>query len=180
MDYHWRKQDCGQDFKNQEISSLNTFFLLLRLLQTQTGLCGIETLLFLPPESRAALYALGNYVDTKMSQLKHGAEVETEKFGQAQYINWCMLKSIPDPCGSERGYERTVAWFAKNLIIVDCNSQSTTIQGYARSINKLFELRDLPIPANILYVWPQFTTGSLKIENHSELPVRLLLGMLKK
>jgi hypothetical protein len=97
-------------------------------------LCGIETLSFLPPESRAALYALGNYVDAKMSRLKHGAEVETKRFRQAQYINWCKLKLIPDPCGCDRGYERIVACFAENLIM-DCNSRSATVQAYVTSIN---------------------------------------------
>ena len=104
--------------------------------------------MFSPPESRAALYDLGSYVDVKMSRLKHGPEVETERFRQAHYINWCMLKLIPDPCESESGYKRIVACFAENLII-DCNSRSATIQGYATSINKLFEMRGFPIPANI-------------------------------
>jgi hypothetical protein len=103
---------------------------------------------FLPPESRAALYALGNYVDKKMSQLKHGAEAETERFRQAHYIYWCKLKLIPDPCGCDRGYERIVACFAKNLIM-DCNSRSATVQGYATSITRLFEMRGFPIPANV-------------------------------
>jgi hypothetical protein len=107
-----------------------------------------EILLFLLPKSRAALYALGSYADTKMSQLKHGAEIETERFRQAQYIHWCMLKLIPDPCGGKRGYKQIVACFAKNLIM-DCNSRSSTIQGYATSINKLFDMRGFPIPANI-------------------------------
>ncbi len=103
---------------------------------------------FLPPESRAALFALGNHVDAKMSRLKQGADVETERFRQAQYINWCTLKLIPDPCGADRGYERIAACFAENLIM-DCNSRSATVQGYAASINKLFEMRGFPIPANI-------------------------------
>jgi len=102
---------------------------------------------FLPPESRAALYALENYVDAKMSRLKHGADVETTRFRQAQYINWFKLKLIPDPCGCDCGYERIVAYFAENLIM-DCNSRSATVQGYATSINKLFEMRGFP-PANV-------------------------------
>jgi hypothetical protein len=103
---------------------------------------------FLPPESRAALYALGNYVDAKMSRLKHGAEVETERFRQAQYINWCKLKLIPDPCGRDRGYEHIVACFSENLIM-DCNSRSATVQAYVTSINRLFEMRGFPIPADV-------------------------------
>ena len=60
-----------------------------------------------------------------------------------------MLKLIPNPCGSKRGYKQIVACFAENLIM-DCNSRSATIQGYATSINKLFDMRGFPIPANIL------------------------------
>ena len=84
-----------------------------------------------------------------MSQLKHGADIEMERCRQAQYINWCMLKLIPDPRGSKSGYEQIVACFAKNLIM-NCNSRSATVQGYATSINKLFEMRGFPIPADIL------------------------------
>lgn len=32
--------------------------------------------------------------------------------------------------------------------MLDCNSRSATVQGYAQSINKLFEYRGFPIPAN--------------------------------
>jgi hypothetical protein len=32
--------------------------------------------------------------------------------------------------------------------MLDCNSRSATAQGYAQSINKLFEYRGFPIPAN--------------------------------
>jgi hypothetical protein len=32
----------------------------------------------------------------------------------------------------------------------------------------------------LLYIWPQFTIGSLKIENLPLLPLRLLLGRLNK
>ena len=34
-------------------------------------------------------------------------------------------------------------------MLLDCNSRSATAQGYAQSINKLFEYRGLPIPANL-------------------------------
>jgi hypothetical protein len=84
-----------------------------------------------------------------MSRLKHGAEVETERFRQAQFINWCTLKLIPNPCGCDHGYECIVGCFAKNFIM-DCNSRSATVQGYATSINKLFEMRSFPIPADVL------------------------------
>ena len=57
-------------------------------------------------------------------------------------------QKIPDPCGNERGCERIVACFGLNLVM-DCHSRSATIQGYALAINKLFELRGYPIPANL-------------------------------
>ena len=59
----------------------------------------------------------------------------------------CKKKSVPDPCGDELGYERLVACFIENLML-DCNSRLATAQGYAQSINKLFEYRGFPIPAN--------------------------------
>ncbi len=84
----------------------------------------------------------------KLAQLKQGSAIETERFRQAQYIKWCKQKFIPDPCGREPGYERLVACFIKDLML-DCNSRSATVQGYAQSINKLFEYHGLPIPADL-------------------------------
>jgi hypothetical protein len=77
--------------------------------------------LFLSAKSRAALHDLGDIIVAKISRLKQGSAVETERFRQAQYINWCKSKLIPDPCGRERGYERIVACFIENLML-DCNS----------------------------------------------------------
>jgi hypothetical protein len=55
---------------------------------------------------------------------------------------------IPDPCGKERGYERIIACFGENLIM-DCHSRSATVANYALAINKLFEMRKYPIPADL-------------------------------
>jgi hypothetical protein len=55
---------------------------------------------------------------------------------------------IPDPCGKEYGYERILACFVENLII-DCHSRSATVLGYVQAINKLFELRKFPSPADL-------------------------------
>jgi hypothetical protein len=33
--------------------------------------------------------------------------------------------------------------------MLDCNSQSATVQGYVQSINKLFEYPSLPIPTDL-------------------------------
>jgi hypothetical protein len=104
-------------------------------------------LLFLPAESRAALNDLGRFIDPKLARLKQGSAIETERFRQAQYLKLCKDKLIPNPCGSEPGYERIIACFIKNLML-DCNSRSATAQGYAQSINKLFEYRGLPIPVD--------------------------------
>jgi hypothetical protein len=103
--------------------------------------------LFLAAESRAALNDLGHFIDAKVARLKQCSAIETERFRQAQYLNWCKQKFVPDPCGDEPRYERLVACFVENLML-DCNSRSATATGYAQSINKLFEYRGFPIPAN--------------------------------
>ncbi len=103
---------------------------------------------FLPPESRTALINLENYVDAKIARLRLSSSVETEQFRQAKYLDWCQIKKIPNPCGKEHGYKWILACFDKNLIM-DCNSRSATISGYALAVNKLFEMRKYPIPANL-------------------------------
>ena len=66
-------------------------------------------------------------------------------FGKPSILNWCKQKFVPDPCGDGPGYERLVACFIE-ILMLDCNSRSVTAQGYAQSINKLFEYRSFPIP----------------------------------
>ncbi len=57
---------------------------------------------------------------------------------------------ITDPCGAEQaGYEQIVACFIKNLML-DHNSHSATVRGYAESINMLSCLQNFPIPADFL------------------------------
>jgi hypothetical protein len=57
---------------------------------------------------------------------------------------------ITNPCGAEQaGYERIVACFIKNLML-DHNSRSAMVKGYAESINMLFCLQNFPIPADFL------------------------------
>ena len=104
--------------------------------------------MFLPPESRAALSDLGNSVVKKIARLRINSSIETERFRQAKYLNWCQIKMIPDACGKEYGYERILACFVENLI-TDCHSRSATVLGYVQAINKLFELRKFPIPADL-------------------------------
>ena len=44
----------------------------------------------------------------------------------------------------------------------------------------LLNFWDPQLRSNVLYVSPQFATGSLEIENLASLPLRLLLGRSKK
>ena len=53
-----------------------------------------------------------------------------------------------DPCGSKPGYKRIVACFIERLMM-DHNSRSATVCGYAESVNTLFRLRSLPAPADL-------------------------------
>ena len=55
---------------------------------------------------------------------------------------------IPDPIGNDRGYTLILACFIEQLMH-DHNSQSTTVCGYIRSINILFQLRNCTIPADL-------------------------------
>ncbi len=55
---------------------------------------------------------------------------------------------MPNPCGSKPGYERIVACFIECLMM-DHNSWSATVCGYAESVNTLFQLQNLPAPANL-------------------------------
>jgi hypothetical protein len=83
-----------------------------------------------------------------MSRLKTDSELETARFRQAVYIEFCRNKNIPDPCGPEAGYERIVACFVEQLMM-DHNSRSATVRGYVEAINTLFRLRHLDPPADL-------------------------------
>ncbi len=92
---------------------------------------------FLSTESQASLAPLGDYVDRKMSRLKPDSELKTTRFRQAVYINFTKGNHMLDPCGSEPGYERIIACFIECLMM-DHNYWSTTVRGYAKSVNTLF------------------------------------------
>jgi hypothetical protein len=83
-----------------------------------------------------------------MSQLKADSELETIRFWQAVYINFTKKHGIPDPCGNKMGYKRIIACFIKQLMM-DHNSQSTTVHGYVKSINTLFKLCKFDTPADL-------------------------------
>jgi hypothetical protein len=83
-----------------------------------------------------------------MSRLKCDSEIETARFRQAVYVNFTKKHWIPDPCRNEPGYEYIFACFIERLML-DHNSRSKTVRRYVKSINSLFQLRNLPIPANL-------------------------------
>jgi hypothetical protein len=57
---------------------------------------------------------------------------------------------ISNSCGAEQaGYEQIVACFIKNLML-NHNSRSAMVRGYAKSINMLICLQNFPIPADFL------------------------------
>ncbi len=105
---------------------------------------------FLPTESQAALSHLGHIIDSKLSQSKPDSEIETTQFWQSVYLRWARNMKITNPCSAEQaGYERIITCFIKNLML-DYNSCSATVRGYAKSINILFCLCNFPIPADFL------------------------------
>ncbi len=83
-----------------------------------------------------------------MSQLKCHSEIEIAKFRQAVYVNFTKKHCIPNPCENEPGYEYIIACFIERLML-DHNSRSKTVGGYVESINSLFRLCNLSIPANL-------------------------------
>jgi hypothetical protein len=102
-----------------------------------------------------------------MSQLKCDSEIETARLRQAVYVNFTKKHCIPDPCENEPGYEYIIACFIKRLML-DHNSQSKTVHGYVESINSLFQLHNLPIPANLsdrMNMCAKFITAREKEEN---------------
>ncbi len=105
---------------------------------------------FLLTKSQAALSHLGHIIDSKLSQSKQDSEFKTTQFRQAVYLRWAKIMEITNPCGAEQaGYKQIVACFIKNLML-NHNSCSAMVRGYAKSINMLFRLRNFPIPADFL------------------------------
>jgi hypothetical protein len=83
-----------------------------------------------------------------MSRLKSDSELETARFRQAVYIEFCKSKNIPNPCGNQPGYERMIACFIEQLML-DNNSCSTIVCGYIEAINILFHFCHLDILADL-------------------------------
>jgi hypothetical protein len=93
-----------------------------------------------------------------MSILKSDSELETARFRQAVYLEFCKIKRIPDPCGSQTGYERIIACFIEQLML-DHNPRSATLCGYVKAVNTLFCLCHFDIPADL----PDLTNMCFKI-----------------
>ncbi len=83
-----------------------------------------------------------------MSRSKPNSEIETMRFRQAVYLEFCKKEKISNPCSNQAGYERIVACFIEQLML-DNNSCSSTVRGYVEVINTLFCLCHLDIPADL-------------------------------
>jgi hypothetical protein len=107
-------------------------------------------MLFLPPESQAALRNLENIINKKMSLIKQDSGDETARFRQAVYIDWTkrILILIPDPCGDQPGYSCVISCIVENLML-DKNCCFKTVKEYVESINNLFKLRGFAIPIDL-------------------------------
>ncbi len=81
-------------------------------------------------------------------------EIETEATRQSHYIFWCSIIGIPDPCGNEIGYQRIVAIYIK-FVMCGINYynkdvlRSSTLRGYATTVNTLFQLRGYKQPTEL-------------------------------
>lgn len=96
---------------------------------------------------------MGDCVDREMAMSRADSDIETQAARQAHYIRWTQLVGIPDPCGSQPGYERILAIYAKYLMLGinylnKTGVRSKTVKGYMESINTLFELRGMKPPAD--------------------------------
>ncbi len=81
-----------------------------------------------------------------MVNSQRGTDLETEAARQSHYIAWSRIIGIPDPCGSNVGYQRIVAIYVKYLqgrvnYYNKNNLRSATLPGYATAIYRLFELQ---------------------------------------
>ncbi len=82
-------------------------------------------------------------------------EVETEVARQSHYIFWCSVIHIPDPCGNKIGYQCIIAIYIKFVMCgINCYNKdvlrSSTLRGYATTVNTLFQLRGYKQPTKLL------------------------------
>ncbi len=87
-----------------------------------------------------------DHVDREVAMSRQDKEVETEAARQSHYIFWCSIIGIPDPCGNEIGYQRTIAIYTKFVMCsIDYYNKDvlrlSTLHGYATAVNTLFQFR---------------------------------------
>ncbi len=83
---------------------------------------------------------MGDPVDQKTANSQRGTYIETVATWQSHYIEWARIIDIPDPCGSNVGYQGIAVNYIKflqsgvNYYNRD-NLHSKTLLGYAKAIN---------------------------------------------
>ena len=97
---------------------------------------------------------MGHCLDREVAMSQRNKDIETEAARQSHYIQWCRIIGIPDPCGSEYGYQRIVAIYIKYIMngINYYNKdvlRSSTVRGYALTVNTLFSLRAFKPPTDL-------------------------------
>jgi hypothetical protein len=97
---------------------------------------------------------MGHRVDQQMAQSRRGPDLETEATQQAHYIKWAKIFGVPDPCGYYEGLIKISAIYIKFVQCgVNYNKKqilhSAMVQGYAKVVNNLFELRCFSPPADL-------------------------------
>jgi hypothetical protein len=88
---------------------------------------------------------MGHRVDQDIANSQRGTDLETEAIRQSHYIERTSIMGISDPCGSHKGYQRIGGIYTKYLqsginYYIKNNLRSTTLRGYAASVNMLFNL----------------------------------------
>ena len=97
---------------------------------------------------------MGDRVDREVAMSRQDKEIETEAARQSHYIFWCSIIGIPDPCGNEIGYQCIVAIYIK-FVMCGINYynkdvlRSSTLRGYATTVNTLFQLRGYKQPTEL-------------------------------
>ena len=67
---------------------------------------------------------MGNSVDREIAMSQRDKQIETEAAWQSHYIMWTRIMGIPDPFGSDPGYQRIVRIYIKFLQFrVNCTNK---------------------------------------------------------
>jgi hypothetical protein len=95
--------------------------------------------------TRANLSHMGHRVDREVAMSQQDKEVEAEATWQSNYIFWCSIIGIPDPCGNKICYQHIVAIYAK-FVMCSINYyikevlRLSTLRGYPTAVNTLLQL----------------------------------------